>query len=300
MATRAQIISNTATQNPDNTSGSIEPSNTRNSQDYIANNVFVLDSDDTDDINEGAVNLWFTASERAQIVTNTNSISALQGSLIPQGNWNANTNSPDITGTTQTGYYWIVSVAGSTNLGGTTEWDVNDWAVKVDGGWAKVDNSEKVLSVNGQTGTVVLDASNIAEAGTRVWLTNDAQTIEGKKTFDTLIVGEDGIQGHRPVGTTISSGQSISTLDGNEFYSVNASSGAVSLAVDDASNTAFAIGTEFEFSPSDLTNDIDFTAGGVQAIQSKDGNLKIDGNYSAVVLKKVADNTWRLIGSLKA
>ena len=65
--------------------------------------------------------------------------------LIPQGMWNANTNTPDITGTTTTGYLWIVSVAGTTNLGGITDWQVNDWAVKVATGWAKVDNTDAIF-----------------------------------------------------------------------------------------------------------------------------------------------------------
>lgn len=68
-------------------------------------------------------------------------INALQGALIPQGNWDASTNTPDITGTTATGYYWIVSVDGSTSLDGITDWKVNDWAVKTATGWAKIDNS---------------------------------------------------------------------------------------------------------------------------------------------------------------
>jgi hypothetical protein len=68
-------------------------------------------------------------------------INALQGALIPQGNWDASTNTPDITGITATGYYWIVSVDGSTSLDGITDWKVNDWAVKTATGWAKIDNS---------------------------------------------------------------------------------------------------------------------------------------------------------------
>lgn len=88
-------------------------------------------------------------------------VSDLQGALIPQGNWNADTNTPDITTTIDTGYYWIVSVDGATDLGGITDWKVNDWAVKTATGWAKIDNTDKVTSVAGKTGVVTLDTSDI-------------------------------------------------------------------------------------------------------------------------------------------
>lgn len=68
-------------------------------------------------------------------------VNNLEGALIPQGNWDASTNTPDITVTTTTGYYWIVSVDGSTSLGGITDWKTNDWAIKTATGWAKIDNS---------------------------------------------------------------------------------------------------------------------------------------------------------------
>ena len=83
-------------------------------------------------------------------------IAALPDPLTPQGNWDANTNTPDITGTTETGYFWIVSVAGSTNLGGITDWQVNDWAVKTGSGWAKVDNTQQ----NPSWGTIIGTLSN--------------------------------------------------------------------------------------------------------------------------------------------
>ena len=88
-------------------------------------------------------------------------IIAMEGSLIPQGNWDALTNTPDITSTTTNGFFWIVSVDGATNLGGITDWKVNDWAVYTDNGWAKVDNTDKVTSVNGVTGDVELDGADI-------------------------------------------------------------------------------------------------------------------------------------------
>ena len=95
----------------------------------------------------------------------------MQGDLNYQGTWNANTNTPTLTSSTGTqGYYYVVNVAGTTNLDGITDWQVGDWAIYNGTVWQKVDNTDAVSSVNGQTGTVVLTTTNIAE-GTNEYFT---------------------------------------------------------------------------------------------------------------------------------
>jgi hypothetical protein len=74
-------------------------------------------------------------------------------------------------GTGTQGYFYVVSVAGSTNLDGITDWGVNDWAVFNGTAWQKIDNSETVVSVNGQTGAVTLTTTNISE-GTNQYFTD--------------------------------------------------------------------------------------------------------------------------------
>jgi len=97
---------------------------------------------------------------------------AVLGALSYQGTWDANTNSPTLTSSVGTkGYYYVVSVAGNTNLNGITDWLVGDWAVFNGSVWQKVDNTETVTSVNGQTGAVVLTTTNIAE-GTNLYYTD--------------------------------------------------------------------------------------------------------------------------------
>ncbi|MBE9468963.1 MAG: hypothetical protein IMY72_11690 [Bacteroidetes bacterium] len=102
-----------------------------------------------------------------------NLINNLSGSLLLQGSWDANTNTPDISGTTNTGYFWIVSTDGGTNLGGITDWKVNDWIVKTAYGWAKIDNTDKVLSVNSQIGNINLTQDDIGDGATYVRTHND-------------------------------------------------------------------------------------------------------------------------------
>lgn len=106
-----------------------------------------------------------------QLAVKTYVDAAVSGFFILQGDWNASTNSPDLTGVITTGFAWRVSVAGSTNLGGITDWQVNDVAAKTATGWIKFDNSNSVTSVNGYTGAVVLTTTEISE-GTNLYYTN--------------------------------------------------------------------------------------------------------------------------------
>jgi hypothetical protein len=95
----------------------------------------------------------------------------LQGDLNYQGTWNASTNTPTLTSSTGTkGYYYVVDVAGTTNLDGITDWQIGDWAIFNGTVWQKVDNTDAVTSVNGLVGTVVLTTTNIAE-GTNEYFT---------------------------------------------------------------------------------------------------------------------------------
>lgn len=96
---------------------------------------------------------------------------AVIGALSYQGTWNATTNTPTLTSSVGTkGYYYVVSVAGTTNLNGVTDWLIGDWAVYNGTAWEKIDNTDSVTSVNTLTGAVVLTTTNIAE-GTNEYFT---------------------------------------------------------------------------------------------------------------------------------
>ena len=84
------------------------------------------------------------------------------GDLNYQGTWNATTNTPTLTSSTGTkGYYYVVSVAGTTNLNGITDWQISDWAVFNGSVWQKIDNTDLVTSVNGYTGAVNLTYTDV-------------------------------------------------------------------------------------------------------------------------------------------
>jgi len=102
---------------------------------------------------------------------------SIQGGVSYQGTWNASTNTPTLTnGVGTKGYYYVVSVAGNTNLDGITSWNVGDWAIFNGTVWQKVDNTDAVTSVNGYTGTVVLTTTDVAEGTNQYFTTARART----------------------------------------------------------------------------------------------------------------------------
>ena len=101
-----------------------------------------------------------------------NQINGLIGGSIYKGTWNASTNTPTLTSSVGTaGNYYIVSVAGTTNLNGITNWQIGDWVIYQGTEWEKVDNTDAVVSVNGYTGAVSLTTSDISE-GTNLYYTD--------------------------------------------------------------------------------------------------------------------------------
>jgi len=89
------------------------------------------------------------------------------GHVIYQGAWNANTNTPSLaSGVGTKGHYYVVSVSGSTDLDGETDWVAGDWAIFNGTAWQKVDNTQVGTTLDGAYGnfgsdpaTVVVDGS---------------------------------------------------------------------------------------------------------------------------------------------
>jgi hypothetical protein len=65
-----------------------------------------------------------------------------------QGNWDALTNNPFLQSSVGfDGHFYIVNVAGSTNLNGITSWNIGDWAIFTSGVWLKIDNSNGISGI---------------------------------------------------------------------------------------------------------------------------------------------------------
>ena len=112
------------------------------------------------------------------------------GGLSYQGSWDAATNTPTLASSVGVnGYYYIVSVAGSTNLNGITDWQIGDWAIFNGTVWQKIDQTNLVSSVNGQVGAVSIAYADLAGA-IPTWNQNTTGTAAGLST--TLAIGSGG------------------------------------------------------------------------------------------------------------
>lgn len=132
------------------------------------------------------------------------------GSLVYKGTWNASTNNPTLqSGVGNKGDYYVVSVAGSTNLDGITDWQIGDWAVFNGSVWQKIDNTDVVLSVNGYTGVVVLSAADV-----------------GATPNTTYVVAGTGLSGGGQLTGNV-------TLSNSGVTSFNTRTGAVTLSSSD-------------------------------------------------------------------
>tara|TARA_R110002049_G_scaffold63614_3_gene168969 strand:+ start:1830 stop:3716 length:1887 start_codon:yes stop_codon:yes gene_type:complete len=120
----------------------------------------------------------------------TGQIANIPSGLAFEGNWNASTDTPDLSGASpDNGQFWIVSVAGNTNLDGITDWKVGDWAIYVStgagtDGWQKVDNTS-TLSGSGVANqlTYWTGTANVAgDAGLTYDATGNNLTVGGTVT----------------------------------------------------------------------------------------------------------------------
>ena len=85
-----------------------------------------------------------------------------------KGTWNASTNTPTLAdGTGNAGDVYICDTAGTQDLGsGDITFAEGDWIIYNGSTWEKSINSDRITSVNGQTGVVVLNLDDIGDGVT--------------------------------------------------------------------------------------------------------------------------------------
>jgi len=95
------------------------------------------------------------------------SVANALGALNYKGTWDADTNTPTLaSGVGTQGDYYVVSVAGTTDLDGITNWGVGDWAAFNGSVWQRVEGGADGNFVNlTVTGTSELDGNVAIGAG---------------------------------------------------------------------------------------------------------------------------------------
>jgi len=116
-----------------------------------------------DDTQKGAANGLAELDAGGQVPVSQLPVETF-GGLSYQGTWNADSNTPTLSdgSVPAAGVFYKVGTAGSTSLGGVTDWVVGDWVISDGTNWQKLDNTDQVASVAGRTGVVTLGISDIA------------------------------------------------------------------------------------------------------------------------------------------
>jgi len=132
-------------------------------------------------------------------------ITQLPQGLVYSGTWNANTNTPTLaSGTGTTGHFYIVSVAGNTNLDGITDWQVGDWAIFIESGatdtWQKIDNTSAITGTG--TTNAIAKWTGPSTLGTGL-ITDDGTTVTIGNSGDLDVTGDTDVTGDLAWGTSL-------------------------------------------------------------------------------------------------
>ena len=252
----------------------------------------------------------------------TGQIANIPSGLSFEGNWNANTDTPDLSGATPSnGQFWIVSVAGNTNLDGITDWKVGDWAIYVStgagtDGWQKVDNTS-TLSGSGVANqlTYWTGTANVAgDAGLTYDATGSNLTVGGTITssggnsgewnsgYDNMITGfSDSGSGTITLTLTQQDGGTLTTSFANpqgtmSSWNIKEGNGTESTAVSNGETLTIGQGAGIS---SEMTST---TSGGTITITNTDkgSSQNIFKNVASSSGTAVADNnndTLTIVGA---
>ena len=137
-----------------------------------------------------------------------------------QGTWNANTNTPTLTsGMGTAGYYYLVNVAGTTDLDGNNNWNIGDQALFNGTVWTRIpgvnDGVFTTLEISGLTGYMDANASSAVTAATTIPVADLSGAIavsKGGTGTDTLtgIIYSEGTNPFIPA-----TGQNVSDVIGS-------------------------------------------------------------------------------------
>lgn len=159
------------------------------------------------------------------------------GSQVYKGTWNASTNTPTLAdGTGTAGWTYRVVVAGTVNLGsGSITFSVGDDVIYSGTVWQRNPSSSAVISVNSQTGAVVLTTDNISEGSTNKYYTDTRVRSSVSATAPLAYNSSTGVFSI-PQATTSANGY-LSSADWNTFNGKQAAGNYITALTGDVTAT---------------------------------------------------------------
>jgi hypothetical protein len=154
------------------------------------------------------------------------------------------------------------------------------------------------LAIDGATlgGNQQINIANASSITTNVLTVVDEAIIDGDMEVSGGITVLAGIIGFRPIVTVSGTTKTLALSDANTFQ--NCSNGSAQTITFPADATAnFSIGDEVDFFQAGAGQLIFAAAGGVTLL-TLSGNLKSAGQYSGFSAKKLASNTFCIVGNL--
>ena len=198
-----------------------------------------------------------TGAELVPLVQNGLNVKVAAGligainNLQYQGTWNASTNTPTITSSVgTTGYYYIVSVAGTTTINGISTWNVGDWIIFSNTGvWQRISggtiSSLQIVSDTSSNTNYNIALTNVTSGliNTEYVDPTDLSFNPSTKTLTaTNVKVNNTLTANNANITNLTS--SNATITGGTLSNVtltNATGGAINIANDTSGNTNYNV-----------------------------------------------------------
>jgi hypothetical protein len=145
------------------------------------------------------------------------------GALNYKGTWDAQNNTPTLVSSVGTkGDYYVVSVAGNTDLNGITLWGVGDWAVFNGSIWQKVEGGDTgnftAITVTGLTGYMYANNSSPVTASTSI----PVASVSGAVANTINVLAGTGLSGGGSLASNVTLNVANTTVTSGNYGSATA------------------------------------------------------------------------------
>ena len=145
------------------------------------------------------------------------------GALNYKGTWDAQNNTPTLVSSVGTkGDYYVVSVAGNTDLNGITLWGVGDWAVFNGSIWQKVEGGDTgnftAITVTGLTGYMYANNSSPVTASTSIPIAS----VSGAVANTINVLAGTGLSGGGSLASNVTLNVANTTVTSGNYGSATA------------------------------------------------------------------------------